>query len=185
VVAGTLRDSAKAVAGTSIRYQVALTPLAAPAFTPPQVALRYSAAGEAHVSGADAWSFYIGATLGVGDFPYAQYQRQSVSGALSASFGGSSTLWVAPDMVAEAMVYAHCLITRAAPGSADCQANADPVISFDQAAFDARYGTESFDLASAWRLDFSQPVPEPGTLWLGLAGMALLGSLRARTRHRG
>jgi hypothetical protein len=180
LVEGTLRDSAEAGASASIHYQVAFEALAAPPFAPPKIAILYTASGEASVSGADSWFFYIGSTLGVDNFPYAQFQRQSVQGAVSASFSGSATLWVAPSAVADAHVYAICNLTRTSPGSGDCQANADPVISFDQAAFDALYGADTFDLASAYRIAFSPAVPEAATAWMWLSGLA--GLLAARRR---
>lgn len=183
VVRGVLRDPAAASAGGSIRYDVGFEPLAAPSFTPPKISILFSANGEADLSGADAGFFNIGSTLGVDNFPYAQFERNSRNGALSGSYASSVTLWLAPDSTAQAYVYAACHVFKNNPGSAECRANADPRISFDQAAFDAFYGSQSFDLASTYRIVFSALVPEASTLWQWLAGLPLLiSALRLRRR---
>lgn len=58
-------------------------------------------------------------------------------------------------------------------GSAESQAavSVDPVIRFDQAAFDAQYGSQSFDLAAAYTIEYSTvPVPEPSRPHCWLSG---------------
>lgn len=67
----------------------------------------------------------------------------------------------------------------------DCEVTADPVIGFDQAAFDARYGANSFVLTDYYRMTFSENavVPLPSGIWLlGTGIVTLLG--RAARRRR-
>ena len=63
---------------------------------------------------------------------------------------------------------------------AECHATVDPIIRLDQAAFDAKYGADSFLLSDYYSLQFSSnvgAVPVPAAVWLfgtvliGLAGV--------------
>lgn len=71
--------------------------------------------------------------------------------------------------------------------SASCRANVDPVLSFDQAAFDAdpgKYGaTQSFNLAEHYALEYSPnipAVPEPANRLLMVAGLVVVGNTAMR-----
>lgn len=186
VVGGVLKDGAQASAGASIRYDVAFDLLKAPDFMPPKIAILFTANGEASLTGGDSGFsgfFNIGSTLNADNFPYARFERDSRNGATSDAYASSVTLWVSPDLAYQAFVYASCYVFRPGAGGAECRANADPEVRFDQAAFDAFYGTQSFDLASTYRMTFSAPVPEASTTWSWLVGLMLLVSVFRRRRR--
>jgi hypothetical protein len=93
------------------------------------------------------------------------------------------------DAVAEVDLLASCgyLSLSAGFGSANCNASADPFFGFDQAAFDARMGSHTFNLSDAFRIEVSpglEPpvgVPEPAAWTLMVAGFGLAGvTLRRR-----
>jgi len=71
-------------------------------------------------------------------------------------------------------------------GSSSLFVNIDPIIRFNQAAFDARYGANSFNLEEYFRIDFSsnipaQPVPVPSSIFLIAPSLVgLIGFLRKR-----
>jgi hypothetical protein len=68
--------------------------------------------------------------------------------------------------------------------SAHCEAAIDPTIHFDQAAFDAKYGANSFTLTDYYRLHFSDNiVPVPAAVWL--FGSGLLGLIAVARRKKG
>jgi hypothetical protein len=71
--------------------------------------------------------------------------------------------------------------------SGSCFASIDPTFYFDQAAFDAMYGPNSFQLDQYFSLAFSEnidrgeiAVPEPGSIALLVRGFAALGYSRKR-----
>lgn len=74
--------------------------------------------------------------------------------------------------------------------AAACSAWVDPMFSFDQAAFDARMGSNTFALADHYRLVFSEnvptapPNPMPLPSSMALAGAGLLGLVLSRRRKR-
>jgi hypothetical protein len=66
--------------------------------------------------------------------------------------------------------------------SGDCTASVDPILSLDQAAFDTRWGDETYSLENYYTIRVSSnlvPVPEPQIVALMLAGAVLVG-LRLR-----
>jgi len=71
-----------------------------------------------------------------------------------------------------------------------CSAWVDPMFSFDQAAFDAQMGADTFALADYYRLVFSEnvptapPNPMPLPSSMALAGAGLLGLALSRRRRR-
>jgi hypothetical protein len=73
------------------------------------------------------------------------------------------------------------------PSSAEFTGVIDPTVVFDQEAFDAEYGANSFALADYYTIDYSPniPAPEPGIaalLALGASGLALRTTRRRRSR---
>jgi hypothetical protein len=71
-----------------------------------------------------------------------------------------------------------------AAASAGCGAFVDPLLSFDQAAFDDLMGSATFPLSDYYRFVFSENVgsvvPIPATAWLLVGGLGVLGLLRRR-----
>ncbi len=67
----------------------------------------------------------------------------------------------------------------------NCFAQVDPFISFDQAAFDALMGENTFRLDEYYSFVYSEnlPIPEPGPYAMMLAGLGLVG-FAARRRYR-
>lgn len=170
-------------AGGWVRYMVGLSGLAE---TPPQhvpsIPVRFFASGEAHVTDGDGGSFDISAWLdSVG------YQRKWEGvGSQSGAFSNSATVWLstAPNSAGQVLISAWCHVSTwsGGAGSGSCAAAADPSFSFDQAAFDASMGGDTFPLDRYFRIDLSPgvtPVPEP-TAWLSLTAglLALAATLR-------
>lgn len=180
---GSYHDAVQASASGSVRYWVAFPLKNAPLFVPPMIAITFSARGETHASGQDSGSGGVGAWLSVANFPIDQFQRNwSGAGEESLSFDAGVTVWVDPTSAYQAFVNAACSVWRNSPGHAECQSVADPTIAFDQAAFDARYGASSFDLASTYRMEFSAPVPEAAMVWQWFAGLLVLAAARHARR---
>jgi len=105
---------------------------------------------------------------------------------VSDAFDVATTLLSLPGDEFTVMLEASCgasaqgsvdFLTGALGSASDtCNAAIDPQIQFDQAAFDAKYGTQSFNLSDYYRLDVSpNVVPLPAPLWLmGSSIIALL-----------
>jgi hypothetical protein len=68
--------------------------------------------------------------------------------------------------------------------TAACSAVVDPVLGFDQAAFDAQMGADTFPLAHNYEFVFSEnvtaPIPEPRTYAMMLAGLMPIGWMARR-----
>jgi hypothetical protein len=72
--------------------------------------------------------------------------------------------------------------TSVIPQHVECTAMVDPIIGFDQAAFDALYGANSFTLAEYYSLGFNAGVvPVPSAVWL--LGSGLLGLVAVARRR--
>jgi hypothetical protein len=106
--------------------------------------------------------------------------------------GATVILNLTPDSVYEAIDYATCTANglwgdvRFSVES-DCQAVIDPEFQFDQAAFDAQMGSNTFPLAKYYDFGYSPnlssaptPTPEPSSFVLLGTGMLILLGLAAR-----
>jgi len=113
----------------------------------------------------------------------------------SNSFDKSTTIWLSPGEVASVNLGANCYVNAFGgwddstnprtpiTGVGNCSTQVDPVIRFDQAAFDALYGANSFTLTDHYRLQFSEnvnAVPLPPAVWL--LGSGLLGLIAVARR---
>lgn len=110
-------------------------------------------------------------------------------------FDHSTTIWLTPGNVATVHLDANCYtyaigswdysdpsgIPTPVAADGNCKAHVDPTIRFDQAAFDALYGANSFTLTDYYRLQFSENVvPIPPAVWL--FGSGLLGLIAVARR---
>lgn len=86
---------------------------------------------------------------------------------------------------------AACYAGNTYPGgpvvsSPECQAQGDPLFTFDQAAFDAQMGANTFPLSQYFSFQYSPnlttPTPEPSSLALLLGGLLVIGILALRGR---
>ncbi|EHR73681.1 PEP-CTERM putative exosortase interaction domain-containing protein [Burkholderiales bacterium JOSHI_001] len=174
-------------AGGSVQYVVSLAGTGqAPPTTVARVPVRFSAAGMASVSDSDHGHFQITAQVADVNFPFGSFVRNwEGGGSHSDSFSGSTTLQVStqPGNGFSVLVSATCDVSVWSDRTAECTAAADPLFSFDQAAFDAAMGANSFALDRYYQLQASPGVtlvPEPASAWLALAGGLLLALRRRR-----
>jgi len=96
--------------------------------------------------------------------------------------------------IAEMSLTANCgvgVLDALTPGNGEVTCSADPLVGFDQAAFDAQYGTRSFNLAQYFDFVFSEglapptPAPEPPSFVLLLSGgLAAFWFRRVRIKRR-
>jgi hypothetical protein len=129
--------------------------------------------------------FHGGGAIGGGTTSASQVDPH---GQFTHTFAFTVTLSNAPtllDSIASATTSARTPIRG---GNMEAMALADPTFSFDQAAFDqyaAAHGFQTFNLDNYYGFEFSPGiVPEPGTLALLLAGIALC-ALRRPCRDTG
>jgi hypothetical protein len=116
-----------------------------------------------------------------------------VGGPLPGSYGSPHSVefdFGAGDAVAKVDLFATCHFASvlAGPATGHCAASADPFFGFDQAAFDLKMGSHTFNLGDFFRIEVSpglEPahgVPEPAVWWLMIAGFGLAGAAMRRRR---
>lgn len=137
------------------------------------------------VNGVPVLMTWTGETNVTGD-GYAQISAWLQGGTYSSTPGVLSYTF-APDEQYGAALEAICSVEANENRNSACQAVADPTFTFDQAAFDAEMGSNTFLLADYYSFEFSPNmtatpppgIPEPsslillGTGLLGLMGVAL------------
>lgn len=200
---GPKASSLAAGGGTATIY-FRITELAPAPIDISEIPLLFSANAEGYLKG-DSWLLYGSysayARMGYGDTwqGFSFVHRDQVAGS-SDSFSGSKTisLTTAPDAVFRLFVSADCEATAhggyvgvplhggyATTGWAECSSVVDPWLSFDQGAFDALQGPDSFRLSDYFGLEYSAnvptspaAVPEPSAFSLiGLALVAAWGTI--------
>ena len=121
--------------------------------------------------------------MGISFNYYIHYTGQ---GPKSDSFAGKTLVWMLPEnpyaLGIGANVEAHAgLGYEPASFVTTTTAAVNPIISFDQAAFDALYGSNSFPLEEYYQIDFSPNVtatPLPPTLLLLASGLLVMAGWR-------
>ena len=132
-----------------------------------------------------------GVTSGVSD----GVDKQVDGGVISQSYANEHTLlfdFSQGDTVAQVDLSAECQFASlfAGHGEVHCTAIADPVFSFDQAAFDAQMGDKTFKLADFFAIEVSPGldpvagVPEPAAWALMIVGVFGVGAAMRGTRRR-
>lgn len=200
--ATNVHSRADAGAGGWVSFFWRLDALAETPFVPETVPVHFRALGEGHASGDGPWyggRITASVSVDVAGFAAADYRfdsgEQYFFGALDRRFGGTSTLQVQPGQVLSGFVHANCWVVAIGSAidgdppmpltsSAECHVAADPFLGLDQAAFDARYGAQAFNLADYYQLNVSPnvPVPEPASAALWLAALVTASAWRARRR---
>jgi len=104
---------------------------------------------------------------------------------LAGGFDTTKFLNLYPGSTYGVTIGAACSTWSGAESSVNCFTQVDPFIGFDQAAFDAQMGENTFQLDEYYTFVYSQnlPIPEPETYALMLAGLSLVG-FAARRRYR-
>lgn len=124
----------------------------------------------------------------VDEIAYDPVDEESLGGA----FDGIKFLNLFPNYTYGVVISAGCEtwvgpVGQDAAASADCRARVDPFLGFDQAAFDALMGANTFRLDDYYGFVYSANLttatPEPATCALTLVGLGLMG-VAARRRHR-
>lgn len=175
-----------------------LQPVPGVTFTP---TIYFEASGNATLEGTktnNAFFNYEGSASAVAILP--DGTQWSIQGDLydpqsswSDQFSQSTILDLAPNDFAnpfyEVTIGAGCYVGAWTGGdytsTAECHATIDPIVRLDQAAFDAKYGANSFLLSDYYSLQFStnvNAVPVPAAVWLFGSGLLGLVSLVRRKK---
>lgn len=178
--------SGRAGAGGSVIFYFHVTQIKVPTLEPLTLPVYFEANGEGSV--ADGYGSYnvFAQTDGGANF---HIQNEGYA-PIHDSFDKATTLDLAPEhsyqvfLGATADAFAPAGTTPNWSSHAEAIAAVDPIIRLDQAAFDARYGSNSFPLVDYYQIRFSPNVPEPSTIAFvgtGLVGLIVL-SMSATTR---
>ena len=171
-------------------------------FMPTTVPVRFSAFGEGSISGSGyEYGGQVKAETGLQwpGFALTQFSFDSGEhynfGSIARQFSGSTVLAIAPGNAIAGWVLASCRVSAVGfvidgvtplplSSEATCTVTADPVLSFDQSAFDALYGPDAFQLSDYAQMEYSSnvPVPEPATPQLWLMALATVGLDLGRRR---
>lgn len=147
----------------------------APPFIPGQLPLRVAAPWAMNVDGATSSNASI--RLTIYDSDGAVFFSDTQTRFTPAIDTGEYVVFGAPEPLDFFTIEIESTCAAIAPvdGEANCQAIIDPLITFDQATFDATWGASSYVLADYWEIGQSPNlVPEPGFAGLiGLGGLAL------------
>ena len=154
---------ASAVSSARIYFNVELTGL--PPWFPQYIPTFFSATGAASISQGTG-KYSIGASVsGDPNFPASRFSRLRDWGRVyEDSFSDSVTMYLPPnnpnnpyviDLYALVIAYAGTAGPPFDSYDSVVSAHVDPIIRFDQAAFDAMYGANSFRLADYYKLEFS------------------------------
>ncbi|MHB1290630.1 MAG: PEP-CTERM sorting domain-containing protein, partial [Sulfuricella sp.] len=199
VIGETLGDT-KFGSGGQVDFFFAVEQLKAPGVSPIVLPVYFEAQGFGSISssGSASGAYTGSARLNVGGFPISRFLIGGLHNA-DDTFNDSVTLDLRPDREYRGIVVADCqavdtgYTSSSLPGgAADCIVSIDPEIGFDQAAFDALMGANTFRLDEYYQIVFSpnipaggpQPpgpsIPEPSTAVLLGAGLFGLAALRRR-----
>ena len=193
---------------TTLDYYVTVIPLGPPPLPTLRIPLDFTDAGSVNANASnshfsvsvDAQTFvdaFLGVIVvdGTKGFISDDVSQTVDGGSISQSYGKSHSVvfdFSQGETVAEVQLLADCnggSITAGA-GTVDCFASADPFIGFDQSAFDALMGSNTFPLSNYFQIVLSPgleggvpaSVPEPSSLIMlctGLAGLCVIRRRRA------
>ena len=195
---------------TQLTYYVQVVPLGTPPSPTSKIPLTFTDAGS--VTGFASSTDFIGGEAsteistfngnlvvdGASSSAFDSADDSADGSSISASYGKSHSVvfdFSEGDPVAEVDLFASCSFASelAGFGFGDCTSTADPFIGFDQTAFDALKGPNTFPLSDFFAIVVSPgleggggpSVPEPGSLvLLAAASLLLMGRAGLRAARR-
>lgn len=196
--ASTVSTYGDASAGFSsgVQFFLEIQPIGTlPGTAPSLIPILLSATGSGYAEASNDRS--LATTLGIVDIAGWQlpsgrefsFEYRNVSdGRQDASFNGSVSIDLYTGLEYGVQVEAACStasLGSATGTSASCSAWVDPLVAFDQAAFDQQMGIDTFALNEYYQFVFSPnvPVPEPETYAMLLAGLGLVGAAARRRKQ--
>jgi hypothetical protein len=191
-VSTTLNEFSAAEAAGSIAFDFAVVQTNVPSIEPAFVPIEFEAKGQGsgnHGSGA-VW-YLVGAFIEANK--YGDVIEYNGPGPSSDSFDFRQVIDASPDQIYQAFIDVDVMAATFVAGPAnEAFGLVDPTVTFDQAAFDALYGLDSFPLAEYYQIRLSPniptsgpttPMPEPSTL--AILGVGLGGLIIRRARKWG